>query len=123
VIVLEFDGGNFMQSKKGGAGIRCELDPGTKKVRLILPQGTNLVERRVALRQADTIARSGFLLSSGERVGRGWELVVDEKGSALPERVTVSPRISYSNMPKRGEEATTPVVEQKPEPKGKRTRA
>jgi hypothetical protein len=75
------------------------------------------------LRQADTIARSGFLLSSGERVGRGWELVIDEKGSALPERVTVSPRVSYSNIPRRGEEATTPVVEQKPEPKTKRSRA
>lgn len=123
MIVLEFDGGNFTESKKGAAGIRCELDPGTKKVRIILPQGTNLIERRVALRQADTIARSGFLLSSGERVGRGWELFVDEKGSALPERVTVSPRVSYSTLPKRGEETVTPVVEEKREPKGRKTRA
>jgi hypothetical protein len=123
VITLEFDGGNFVESKKGAAGIRCELDPGTKKVRVVLPQGTNLIERRVALRQADTIARSGFLLPSGERVGRGWELVIDEKGSALPERVTVSPRVSYTTIPRRGEETTTPVVEEKPEPKGKKTRA
>jgi len=122
VIVLEFDGGNFVERKKGASGIRCELDAGTKKVHLILPQGTNLVERRVALRQADTISRSGYLLSSGERVGRGWELVIDEKGSAVPERVTISPRISYSTVPKRAEEETTPVVEEKPEAKGKKGR-
>ena len=96
MIVLEYQDGTFIESKQGAAGIRCEVDKTSKKIQVIMPQGTNLIERRTALRLADTIARSGYLLSSGERVGQGYKLVIDEKGTAIPERLKVSPRISYS---------------------------
>ncbi len=100
MIVLEWQGGTFAESKEGAGGIRIEIDKAKKKMTVILPQGTNLIERRTALRHADTIARSGYLLSTGERIGQGWEMAIDEKGTALPERVTVSPRVSYSTVPK-----------------------
>lgn len=38
---------------------------------LIFAKHLGLVAQRTARRQADTISRSGFMLSSGERVGRG----------------------------------------------------
>lgn len=100
MIVLEYQDGEFVEANQGASGIKCELDKTQKKVKVVLPQGTNLIERRTALRLADTIARSGYMLSSGERVGRGYELVIKEKGSAIPDRLTISPRISYSTAPK-----------------------
>ncbi|MFX0168429.1 MAG: hypothetical protein ACFE89_03635 [Candidatus Hodarchaeota archaeon] len=100
MIVLEYQDGTFIESKQGAGGIRCEVDKTSKKINVIMPQGTNLIERRTALRLADTIARSGYLLSTGERVGQGYQLVIDEKGSAIPERLKVSPRISYSTTTK-----------------------
>ena len=112
MIVLEYQGGSFVEGNKGASGIRVNLDKATKKIKVVLPQGTSLIERRTALRQVDTIARSGFLLSSGERVGRGWEMVIEEKGTAIPERLTVSPRISYSTIPK-PEKLMGRVVEEK----------
>jgi hypothetical protein len=63
-----------------------------------MPQATSLIERRTALRLADTVARSGYLLSTGERVGQGFELVIDEKGTAIPDRLKQSPRVSYSSV-------------------------
>lgn len=100
MIVLEYQDGTFIESKQGSGGIRCEVDKTSKKINVIMTQGTNLIERRTALRLADTIARSGYLLSTGERVGQGYQLVIDEKGSAIPERLKVSPRISYSTVTK-----------------------
>ena len=100
MIVLEYQDGTFIESKQGSGGIRCEVDKTSKKINVIMPQGTSLIERRTALRLADTIARSGYLLSTGERVGQGYQLVTDEKGSAIPERLKVSPRISYSSIAK-----------------------
>jgi hypothetical protein len=100
VIVLEYQDGTFIKSKQGAGGIRCEIDKTSKKINVIMPQGTNLIERRTALRLADTIARSGYLLSTGERIGQGYQLVIDEKGTAIPERLKVSPRISYRSITK-----------------------
>ena len=98
VIVLEYQDGTFVESKQGSSGIRCEVDKTTKKIRMIMPQGAGLVERRTALRLADTVARSGYLLSTGERIGQGYDLVVDEKGTAIPDRLKQSPRVSYSSV-------------------------
>ena len=112
MIQLEYQTGGFVESKQGSSSIRAEVDKATKKIRIILSQGTSLIERRTALRHADTIARSGFLLSTGERVGQGFEMVVEEKGTAIPERLTVSPRISYSTMPK-PEKTMGKVVDEK----------
>ncbi|MFW9831187.1 MAG: hypothetical protein ACFFD8_05385 [Candidatus Thorarchaeota archaeon] len=97
MIVLEYQDGTFVEAKQGSNSIRCEVDKSSKKIRMILPQDTNLIERRTALRLADTIARSGYLLSTGERVGQGFELILDEKGTAIPDRLKQSPRISYSS--------------------------
>ncbi len=97
MIVLEYQDGTFVEAKQGSSNIRLEVEKSAKKINVVLPQGTNLIERRTALRLADTIARSGYLLSTGERVGRGFELVIDEKGTAIPDRLKASPRISYSS--------------------------
>ena len=98
MIVLEYQDGSFVESKPDSSGIRCEVDKTSKKIRMIMPQGTSLIERRTALRLADTVARSGYLLSTGERVGQGYELVIDEKGTAIPDRLKQSPRVSYSSV-------------------------
>jgi hypothetical protein len=98
VIVLEYQDGTFVESKQGSGGIRCEVDKTGKKIRMIMPQGTSLIERRTALRLADTVARSGYLLATGERVGQGYSLVIDEKGTAIPDRLKQSPRVSYSSV-------------------------
>jgi hypothetical protein len=98
VIILEYQDGTLVESKQGSGSIRCEVDKTTKKIRMILPQGTGLVERRTAMRLADTVARSGYLLSTGERIGQGFELVVDEKGTSIPDRLKQSPRVSYSSV-------------------------
>ncbi len=100
MITLIFQNREFVESATTDSGIQVELDKTTKQVRLVLSTGTGLIERRTAMRQAESIARSGFLLSNGERIGRGWKLVVDEKGSALPDRLTVTPRVSYSQTSK-----------------------
>jgi hypothetical protein len=111
MIVLKFENGTYIEGEKSASGIRCELDKATKKVTIFLPRGTGLIERRTALRQADTIARSGFLLKTGERIGQGYELVIDEKVSAVPERLLQSPRVSYSTIPK-AEEKTGRIIEE-----------
>ncbi len=98
MIVLEYQDGTLVESKQGSGNIRCEVDKTGKKIRMIMPQGTGLVERRTALRLADTVARSGYLLSTGERVGQGYNLVIDEKGTAVPDRLKQSPRVSYSSV-------------------------
>ena len=89
-----------MESSTIDAGIHVELEKSTKQVRLVLSRGTSLIERRTAMRQAESIARSGFLLSNGERIGRGWKLTIDEDGTSLPDRLVVSPRVSYSQTAK-----------------------
>jgi hypothetical protein len=98
VIVLEYQDGTFVEANQGSSGIRCEVDKTGKKIRMIMPQGTSLIERRTALRLADTVARSGYLLATGERVGQGYELVIDEKGTSVPDRLKQSPRVSYSSV-------------------------
>ncbi len=120
--MLVFQNREFVESSAEDAGIRVELDAGAKQVKLVLSRETGLIERRTAMRQAESIARSGFLLSNGERIGRGWKLVVDEQGSALPERLTVTPRVSYSQTAKSfgtTEDSTrqdTPIPQPKAEP-------
>ena len=98
MIVLEYQDGTFVEANQGTGGIRCEVDKTAKKIRMIMPQNSGLIERRTALRLADTVARSGYLLSTGERVGQGYELVIDEKGTAIPDRLKQSPRVSYSSV-------------------------
>lgn len=119
-----------MESSTTDTGIYVELERTTKQVRLVLSRGTGLIERRTAMRQAESIARSGFLLSNGERIGRGWKLVIDEEDTSLPDRLTVSPRVSYSETaksfgtaesspgtePASSEPEPTPEAEVEPEP-------
>lgn len=107
-----------MESSTVDTGIHVELEKTTKQVRLVLSRGTSLIERRTAMRQAESIARTGFLLSNGERIGRGWKLVIDEDGTSLPDRLTVSPRVSYSQTAKSfgSVESSTDTLTPEPEP-------
>jgi len=99
VIVLEFREDRFVEASGTPSGIRVELDKATKQVKVFIPAGTSLVKRRTALRQAESIARTGFLRDTGERVGIGWELVVNEEDTGIPERLTKHPLVSYATAP------------------------
>jgi hypothetical protein len=122
VIKLVFQNREFVESSATDTGIFVELERTTKQVRLVLSRGTSLIARRTAMRQAESIARSGFLLANGERIGRGWKLVIDEEGSSLPDRLVVSPRVSYSETAKSfgtTEDSTrpdTPIRQKRAEP-------
>ena len=50
------------------------LDEATSTARLEYSAGSGLIMRRTARRQADNIVRSGFLLSSGKRIGVGFKI-------------------------------------------------
>ena len=99
MIVLEFRDDRFVEVRGTASGIRVELDKATRQVKVFIPAGTSLIKRRTALRQAESIARTGFLRDTGERVGRGWELVVNEEDTGIPERLTKHPLISYATAP------------------------
>ncbi len=65
---------------------------------LIIITEFSLRQRRCEAGEIVLIARSGYLLSTGERVGQGFELVIDEKGTSIPDRLKQSPRVSYSSV-------------------------
>lgn len=82
---LSFIDGEFVEGEKKSGKIlgTLELDP-SGKAKLSFSPEANLIVRRTATRQAESVCRSGFLLKSGERVGTGHELEVVE-GDTLNE--------------------------------------
>ena len=71
------------------------VDDAQKKLLMSVPANISMINKRAAERQARGITKSGFLLSSGSRVGRDHELEVLGPGGQLPERLTHSPREVY----------------------------
>ncbi len=53
------------------------------------------VIRRTAERQIRGIQKSGFLTSDNQRIGEGYELVIEGEGGDVPDRLTHSPRQVY----------------------------
>ncbi len=61
------------------------LDETNKVAKLEFTADANLVVRRAARRQAENICRSGWTLSNGMKVGRGFELVEPQEN--IPDRL------------------------------------
>lgn len=79
-IILSFDkkSSSFIEGNKAEAEAHLELNPDGKTGTAILKFAgqAGLITRRTASRQAESVCKSGFLLSSGERVGVGNQLEV-----------------------------------------------
>ncbi|MHA1246335.1 MAG: hypothetical protein ACTSPE_03350 [Candidatus Thorarchaeota archaeon] len=75
--------------------ITLKVDDAQKKLILYVPNGVSMIERRAAERNARSIERSGFQTAKRGRIGRGYELVIEGHGGALPERLKRSPREVY----------------------------
>ncbi|MHA2424657.1 MAG: hypothetical protein ACXAEF_07700 [Candidatus Thorarchaeota archaeon] len=71
------------------------VDESQKKLIVQVPSNISMINRRAAERQARGITKTGFLLSSGARVGRDCELEMLGEGGQLPDRLRDSPREVY----------------------------
>ena len=76
-------------------GISLSVDDTQKKLIMRVPANESMINRRAAERQARGITKSGYLLGSGERIGRGYKLEIDGQGGQLPDRLRQSPREVY----------------------------
>ena len=94
--VLEYRDSQFHEcSGTPTASITLTIDEAGKKLILVIPTGTGMIERRAAERNARGIEKVGFQTTSGPRIGRGFELVIEGHGGGLPDRLKHSPREVY----------------------------
>jgi hypothetical protein len=98
-IYLEFNAisSQYQETTRTSAdtAILLAIDEGQKKLLMTVPSGVSMITKRAAERQARGITKSGFLLRSGGRAGRGLELEVMGEGGQLPDRLSHSPREVY----------------------------
>ncbi|MCY3414038.1 MAG: hypothetical protein INQ03_20510 [Candidatus Heimdallarchaeota archaeon] len=95
VVKLFFIDGEFVENPKDSSSAKAIVEvsvPG-QKVSLTFGSDAGLIVRRTASRQAESIAKSGFLLKSNERIGIGYDYEVIETDSALTEAHT---RVGHS---------------------------
>ena len=78
-----------------GTEITLKVDDALKKLILTCPSGVSLIHRRASERAARGISKAGYSSSSGATLGRGYELVIEGHGGALPDRLKHSPREVY----------------------------
>ncbi|MCY3414037.1 MAG: hypothetical protein INQ03_20505 [Candidatus Heimdallarchaeota archaeon] len=95
VIKLHFIDGEFVHNPKSSSDSRAtvEINLDAQTVLLSLPSEASLITRRTASRQAESIAKSGFVLDNNERVATGFKYEVQEANSALSEAHT---RVGHS---------------------------
>ena len=74
------DKGSFVEGNKQGENVLAtlNLDESQQKATLSFTPDANLIVRRTASRQAESVVKSGYLMESGERVGIGYSLEVME---------------------------------------------
>ncbi|TFG27474.1 hypothetical protein EU527_18490 [Candidatus Thorarchaeota archaeon] len=95
-IVLEYRNSQFHEcTGTPTTPISLTVDDAQKKLILIVPSGTSMIERRAAERNARGIEKVGFQTAKRGRIGRGYELVVEGHGGGLPDRLRHSPREVY----------------------------
>ena len=95
-IVLEYRNSQFHEcSGTPTTPISLTVDDTQKKLILVVPSGTGMIERRAAERNARGIEKAGFQTAKSGRIGRGYELVVEGHGGGLPDRLRHSPREVY----------------------------
>ncbi len=78
MVRLIFKNRNFSEGREETGDALLILDEATSTGKLEYSPGTGLVLRRTARRQAESICKSGFLLSNGKRIGLGFKLESDE---------------------------------------------
>jgi len=94
--VLEYRDSQFHEcSGTPSTPITLTVDEAAKKLVLVIPTGTGMIERRAAERNARGIEKVGYQTSAGARIGRGFELVIEGHGGGLPDRLKHSPREVY----------------------------
>ncbi|MFW9778402.1 MAG: hypothetical protein ACFFE8_06060 [Candidatus Heimdallarchaeota archaeon] len=75
---LIFKDGEFTEVRERSGDAILHLDEVTQSAKLEYSEGTGLVLRRTARRQAENICKSGYQLKNGLRIGAGFDLVVEE---------------------------------------------
>ena len=94
--VLEYRDSQFHEvSGQATSEISLNIDHAQKKIILIVPGGSSMIQRRAAERNARGIQKIGFRTSKGINIGRGYELVIEGHGGGLPDRLRHSPREVY----------------------------
>ncbi len=90
IIKLHFIKGEFVHKPKSTsesqATVEVKIDDSI--VLLSFFPETSLIARRTASRQAESIAKSGFVLPSNERIGVGFKFEIDEGEGKLSEAHT-----------------------------------
>ncbi|MHA1945076.1 MAG: hypothetical protein ACXAC6_05370 [Candidatus Hodarchaeales archaeon] len=77
MVRLIFKDRNFSEGREQTGDAVLILDEATSTGKLEY-SSTSLILRRTARRQAESICKSGFLLSNGKRIGIGFKLESDE---------------------------------------------
>lgn len=77
MVRLIFKDRNFSEGREQTGDAMLILDEATSTGKLEY-SSTSLIIRRTARRQAESICKSGFLLSNGKRIGLGFKLESDE---------------------------------------------
>jgi hypothetical protein len=86
----------FVESKEpNGDDIHLDFDETNQKIILTVPVGSSLINRLTAQRQANGISKTGWLSSSGARLGEGYDVVLEGDGGVVPEKLNHSPRKVY----------------------------
>ncbi len=86
-VILSFVGTDFIEGNSTDSTITLLIDEANKKLVLQVSPQSGFVERRTAERQARGIAKIGFALKNGSRVGHGFDLDVAAEGGGVPERL------------------------------------
>src|SRR4030042_1919471 len=88
-VILQWNGTNWdMVDSKGGHGMFLTLDDDAGEWQFTVTEGEPLIQRRTSLRRANEVAKVGFVLPSGERVGIDLKVREDAPESGnLPERL------------------------------------
>jgi hypothetical protein len=81
-IILVFKEGNFHESKgtikSGDYEAFLSIDEPELKTMLVYSREASLISKKTALRQANSICKSGYLLTNGRRIGAGCTLEQSE---------------------------------------------
>ncbi len=88
-VILQWDGAEWHPvDAKSGAGIYCQLDEDSSEWVFSYSAGEPLISRRTALRRANEIAKVGYVMPGGDRVGTGMKVREEVAASAdLPDRL------------------------------------
>ena len=81
MVRLVFKERNFSEGREEAGEAVLILDEATQTARLEYSADAGLVTRRTARRQAESIAKSGFLLANGKRIGGNFSLVEADEDS------------------------------------------